>query len=332
VIIRVVVELGSKHRLDVGDRLGRPAFEQNGQRGTMIGGGAAGVAEASARGCGSELLPSGQQPGGGEHMPELAVVTGASSGIGEAYAQRLAADGWDLIVVARREDRLHQLAARLTDAYAVTAQAIPADLADPAEVQRICGEIAAMPVGMLVNNAGLAHYMPFADLAPAQAGELMDLNVLAPVLLTRAALPGMLARSHGTVINVASLLAFSGAVQAPFLPKRAVYAATKSFLVTFSQALAAEVADRGVQIQVVCPGVVRSEFHSRQGMDMSAVPRMEPGQVVEASLADLADGVVVSVPGLGDTGTLARLEAAGQELVGAARTAELPARYRRSIG
>ena len=261
-------------------------------------------------------------------MPGLAVVTGASSGIGEAYAERLAAGGWDLIVVARRAERLGQLAARLTDAHGMTVRAIQADLADAGEVRRICDAMAAMPVDMLVNNAGLAHYMPFADLPPARAAELVDLNVLAPVLLTQAALPGMLARSRGTVINVASLLAFSGAVQAPLLPKRAVYAATKSFLVTFSQALAAEVAGRGVRVQVVCPGVVRSEFHSRQGLDMSAVPRMEPGQVVEASLADLADGVVVSVPGLADTGSLARLEAASQELVGAARTTELPARYR----
>ena len=263
-------------------------------------------------------------------MPGLAVVTGASSGIGEAFAERLAAAGWDLIVVARRAERLGKLAARLNDAHAVTVRAIQADLADPGEVQRICDDMRAMPVDMMVNNAGLAHYKPFADLPPAQAAELVDLNVLAPVLLTQAALPGMLARSRGTVINVASLLAFSGAVQAPFLAKRAVYAATKSFLVTFTQALAAEVADRGVRVQVVCPGVVRSEFHSRQGLDMSAVPRMEPSQVVEASLADLADGVVVSVPGLGDTGSLARLEAASQELVGAARTAELPARYRRT--
>jgi uncharacterized protein len=118
-------------------------------------------------------------------------------------------------------------------------------------------------------------------------------------------------------------------VQIAWLPKRVVYAATKSFLVTFRQALAAEVRDCGIQVQVVCPGVVRSEFHTRQGMDMSAVPRMEPNQVVEASLADLADGVLVSVPGLGDIEYLARLEAANFELIGAARTVELPARYRR---
>ena len=262
-------------------------------------------------------------------MPGLAVVTGASSGIGEAYAERLAADGWDLVVVARSGERLRELATRLNQAHGVTVRVVQADLSDAGEVERVGGEIGAMPVDTLVNNAGLAYYMPFADLAAAKAAELVDLNVLAPVLLTQAVLTGMLDRSRGTIINVASLLAFSGAVEIPFLPKRVVYAATKSFLVTFSQALAAEVGDRGIQVQVVCPGVVRSEFHARQGMDMNAVPRMEPGQVVEASLADLADGVLMSVPGLGDTGALARLDAASSELMGVTRITELPARYRR---
>ncbi len=137
----------------------------------------------------------------------------------------------------------------------------------------------------------------------------------------------MLARAGGSIINIDSVLAFSGAAQAPSLPQRAVYAASKSFLVTFSQVLAGEVRARGVRVQVVCPGVVRSEFHSRQGMDMSDVPRMEPHHVVAASLADLSDGVVVSVPGLADTEALDRLKTANDELVSVARTAELPARY-----
>ncbi len=260
-------------------------------------------------------------------MPGLAVVTGASSGIGEAYAERLAADGWHLIVVARREERLRQLAARLTEAHAVPVRTLQADLARSDDVQRVCGEIGAVPVDLLVNNAGLGHYMPFADLPPGQARELVDLNVLAPVLLTRAVVTGMLARSRGSIINVASLLAFSGAVQSAILPKRAVYAGSKAFLVTFSQALADEVRDGGVRVQVVCPGVVRTEFHSRQDMDMSAVPRMEPRQIVAASLADLAAGVVVSVPGLADTEPLARLDEASRDMVSVSRTAELPARY-----
>lgn len=260
-------------------------------------------------------------------MPGLAMVTGASSGIGEAYAERLAADGWSLLVVARRRERLNELASRLRDAHGATVRAIEADLGRSEDVQRVCEEIEAAPLGMLVNNAGLAHYMPFAELPSARARELVDVNVLAPVLLTRTALDGMLARSEGSIINVASLLAFSGAEQAPILPQRAVYAATKSFLVSFSQVLAGELAESGVRVQVVCPGVVRSEFHSRQGMDMSAVPRMEPDQVVEASLADLANGVVVSVPGLADTDALTHLQTASHELVSVARTAELPVRY-----
>lgn len=263
-------------------------------------------------------------------MVSLAMVTGASSGIGEAYAERLAADGWDLLIVARRDDRLDELATRLTQAHGVAVRAIRADLSRPDDVERVCEQISEEPLDMLVNNAGLAHYMPFADLEPAQARELVELNVLAPVLLTRAAIAGMLGRAGGSIINVASLLAFSGEARAPYLPQRAVYAATKSFLVTFTELLAGEVGPHGVRVQVVCPGVVRSEFHSRQGMDMSAVSRMEPDHVVEASLADLAEGVVVSVPGLADTDALSRLEGVNNELVGVARTAELPARYGRS--
>jgi short-subunit dehydrogenase len=260
-------------------------------------------------------------------MASLAMVTGASSGIGEAYADRLAADGWDLLIVARRLERLDELARRIQNSYEVTVGAIQADLSRLDDLQRVCEQIEQAPVEMLVNNAGLAYYMPFAELPPDRARELVDLNVLAPVLLTKAAVTGMIARGGGSIINLASLLAFSGAAQAPFLPQRSVYAATKSFLVTFSEVLAGEVLPLGVRVQVVCPGVVRSEFHSRQGMDMSNVQRMEPDQVVEASLIDLANGVVVSVPGLADTDALTHLEAANRELVSAARTSELPARY-----
>ena len=265
-------------------------------------------------------------------MAGLAMVTGASSGIGEAYAERLAADGWNLVVVARRADRLEELRARLVTAHGIDVQAVQADLSRSVELDRVCEQIAKARLDMLVNNAGLAHYMPFAELEPGRARELVEVNVLAPVLLSRAAVAGMVARGSGAIINVASLLAFSGAVRGEHMPQRAIYAATKSFLVTFSRVLADEVLEHGVRVQVVCPGVVRSEFHSRQGMDLSAVPRMEPQDVVRASLADLADGVLVSVPGLADLDALGRQDAAGEELVAAARTAKLPARYDRERG
>lgn len=261
-------------------------------------------------------------------MARLAMVTGASSGIGEAFAEQLAADGWDLVLVARRRDRLEDVAARVKSAHGVAASVLDVDLADAVQLEALCAEAAELPLGLLVNNAALAHYKPFSTLPAAQAQELVELNVLAPVLLTRAVLDGMIARGEGAVINVASLLAFSGAWDQPYLPQRAVYAASKSFLVTFTQNLARELEGSGVRAQVVCPGVVRSEFHSRQGVDMSEVPRMEPASLVQASLADLARGVVVSIPGADDDAVLAAIEAAAATLVPFTRTVELPERYR----
>lgn len=260
-------------------------------------------------------------------MGRLAMVTGGSSGIGEAFAQRLAEDGWDLVVVARRRERLEDLAARLSGEQGVSVRVVEADLARPDQLQPLCAEASALGLELLVNNAALAHYMPFSELPPELAQELIQLNVLAPVLLSRAVLPGMVARGQGAVINVASLLAFSGSWDAPHLPRRAVYAASKSFLVTYTQALAGELRDSGVRVQVVCPGVVRSEFHSRQGLDMSTVPRMEPRAVVHASLLDLERGQVVSLPGSDDETAHERVEAAQRDLMGATRTVELPQRY-----
>jgi short-subunit dehydrogenase len=260
-------------------------------------------------------------------MGRLAMVTGASSGIGEAFAERLAADGWDLVLVARRRDRLEEVASRLTAAHGVSTRVVDLDLADPVRLETLCDEAAKLELDLLVNNAALAHYMPFATLPEDSAEELVQLNVLAPVVLTRAVLPGMLERDRGAVINVASLLAFSGSWDAPHFPKRAVYAASKSFLVTFTQILAAELRDSAVRVQVLCPGVVRTEFHSRQGMDMSAAPRMEPALIAQASLADLDRGVVVSIPGSDDDAALRGIEAAAAGLISATRAVELAARY-----
>jgi uncharacterized protein len=256
-----------------------------------------------------------------------ALVTGASSGIGEAFAERLAEDGWDLVLIARRRDRLEELAARLESRHGVSARVNEADLAEPDRLEEVRAEIAELPLELLVNNAALAHYMPFSELSSGRAQELVHLNVLAPVLLTRAVIPDMVKRGKGAVINVASLLAFSGAWEAPHLPQRAVYAATKSFLLTFTQIVAGELQDSGVRVQVVCPGVVRTEFHSRQGMDLSAVPRMEARSVVDASLLDLERGVVVSIPGSDDETALPRIEDAQRDLMGATRAVELPDRY-----
>ena len=257
----------------------------------------------------------------------LALVTGASSGIGLAFAERLAAEGWDLIVVARRRDRLEGLAERLAADHGSKLEWVEADLASDAELASLTSVAAETPLDLLVNNAGLAHYMPFLELPPASARELIDLNVLAPVLLSRAVLPGMVERGTGAIINVVSLLAFSGGWQAPHLPQRAVYASTKSFLLTFTQVLASELAGTGVRVQALCPGIVRTEFHSRQGLDLSGRTRMEPADVVTASMADLERGVLVSIPGLEDEAVLDSALAAQAELAPFTGTTSLPARY-----
>ena len=262
-------------------------------------------------------------------MVGMAVVTGASSGIGRSYAERLASNGMDVVVVARRMEPLDALKRELERGGA-RVRTIVADLARAEDVQRLGTELATLPVELLVNNAGVAHYMPFAQLPVERARELVDVNALAPVLLSRAVIPGMVERRRGAIINVASLLAFSGAARAPHLPQRAVYAATKAFLVTFTEILAAELVGSGVKIQVVCPGVVRSEFHSRQGIDMSQVPRMEPDQIVTASLSDLERGVVVSIPAMPDESAKARFDDAASTLLAVARRTELPERYRTS--
>ncbi len=184
-----------------------------------------------------------------------ALVSGASSGIGEAFVERLTGDGWDVVAVARRRDRLEALATRLGAAGGGRVQVVQADLGTAEGVDAVRDAVSEAPLELLVNNAALAHYMPFAELPPASARELVDVNVLAPVLLIRAALPQMLAQKAGAIVNVASLLAFSGEWAAPQLPERAVYAGTKSFLVTYTQVLAQELAGTGVRAQVLCPGV-----------------------------------------------------------------------------
>ncbi len=185
-------------------------------------------------------------------------VTGASSGVGEAFACRLAADGWDLAITARRGDRLSALAERLAGKHQVSVQVHVADLADPGDVTELERVVAAAEPDLLVNNAGFAGYREFRDVDPQVVADLVGVHVLAVSRLARAAIPGMIARGSGAIINVASLLAFSGSVPPQPLPCRAVYAGAKAFQVAFTQALAGELAGTGVQVQACCPDAVRA--------------------------------------------------------------------------
>ncbi len=260
-------------------------------------------------------------------MTGLALVTGASSGIGRAFAQRFGAEGYDLLVVGRRRDRLEELVAALPD---VEVRPMAADLGTDTGVKAVADACAAEPITILVNNAGVAHYMPFAELPADKADELLHVKAVAPTMLARAAVPGMVARGEGTIINVSGMLAFSGPASLEQLPlRRAVYTGTLAYTLALSQAIHEELKSQGLRVQALCPGVVATEFHERQGLDLSAVPRMSADDVVTASLRGLELGEVVCAPGVERSDLLEGVFQADLAAFGA-QAPQLAERYRAS--
>lgn len=259
----------------------------------------------------------------------LGFVTGASSGIGEAFACRLAADGWDLAITARRGERLRDLAERLTCKHDVSVQVHVADLTEPGDLGELERLIAAAQPDLLVNNAGFAGYREFAGVDPQVVSELVGVHVTAVSRLARAALPAMVARGSGAIINVASLLAFSACLPPEPLPYRAAYAGAKAFQVAFTQALAGELAGTGVQVQACCPGLVDTEFHARAGRDLTGVPFpvLRPDEIADAALAGLSLGEVICVPGLRDPALIDTVSRAQQDLFLTAVSSGLADRY-----
>jgi short-subunit dehydrogenase len=191
-----------------------------------------------------------------------ALVTGASSGIGAAIARELASRGYGVTLVARREERLQSLATEITSAHEVPAEAIACDLADPVERDRLAEELGARgrAVQVLVNNAGFGHQADFATSPRERMLEMVNINVEAVVDLTSRFLTGMVDRGRGSVINIASTAAFQP------LPGSAVYAASKSFVLSFSEAIRTELRGSGVTVTAVCPGPVKTEFTDVAGV------------------------------------------------------------------
>jgi short-subunit dehydrogenase len=227
-----------------------------------------------------------------------ALVTGASSGIGRAVAVQLAAEGSDLVVVARRRDRLEDLAAELSGAHGVAVEVLVADVTDTEQLAAVEARLrsGAPPVDLLVNNAGLGAHGAFAEIPIDWQEGQIRLNVLAPVRLSHAALEGMLARGTGGILNVSSI-----AGRQP-MPHVATYAATKAYLSSFSHALHEEVRRQGVTVTALLPGFTRTEFHDAAGMSRSAVPGlawMSAEVVARAGLEAVARGRAQCVPGLG---------------------------------
>jgi short-subunit dehydrogenase len=225
-----------------------------------------------------------------------ALVTGASAGIGAAFAERLARDGWELCIVARRRQRLEEMARRLRREHGVDVEVVVADLTDRQALRRLESRIARDErLELLINNAGLADFGHFVDLDRDVQESEIRLDIIAVVRLTHAVLPGMLKRRRGSIVNVSSLAALTPG------PNYAVYAACKSFLNTFTEALHFELAGTGVRLQVLCPGLTRTEIFAAAHADASTLPSflwMEPAAVVDESLAALERGTLVCVPGL----------------------------------
>jgi short-subunit dehydrogenase len=226
-----------------------------------------------------------------------ALVTGASAGIGAAFARALAAQGHDLVLAARRRDRLEALAKEVEARHGVSAAIEIVDLAEEAELARLADSVAADAPDLLVNNAGFGTLGAFADLDLERELEQIRLNVVALVRLTRAALPGMRARGRGAIVNVSSL---AGENAGPFT---ATYSATKAYVTSFSESLHEELRGSGVVVQALLPGFTRTEFQEVAGVDPNRVPGfawMSAERVVEASLAALARGDAVCIPGVGN--------------------------------
>jgi short-subunit dehydrogenase len=225
-----------------------------------------------------------------------ALVTGASSGIGAAFAKRLASDGYDLILVARDKDRLGVLAKHLSDRHGVEVRVLAADLTKTVSLRKVERAVVADDrLELLVNNAGFGTKGPFSDSDVDREDEEVRLNALALLRLTRAALPGMLKQRRGAVINVSSMAALQPTAN------NATYAATKAFVNTLTESIHEELRGSGVQVQALCPGFTRTEFQQRAGIDASAIPEfawMDADEVVEASLNGLRKGEVVCVPGI----------------------------------
>lgn len=203
-------------------------------------------------------------------MGHTALITGASAGLGTEYARLFAADKNDLVLVARRRDRLETLAAELTEAHGIQAHVVAADLASPRATTEILGELGRLhlDVDYLVNNAGFGTSGAFATLEAARELEMLQVNITTLVTLTRALLPAMIVRKHGRILNIGSTAGFQ---PGPFM---AVYYASKGFVNLFTEALAYELRGTGVTATVSCPGATATEFAAVAGNERSRLFKM----------------------------------------------------------
>lgn len=210
-----------------------------------------------------------------------AVVTGASSGLGVAYAERVASMGTNVVLSARRADLLESVAADLRERFNVDTRTVTADLGDQDQRHTLIAELQELDVAYLINNAGFGTMGEFAEADPDRMADELNLNVVALTDLTRAAVPGMIARRRGAVINVASSAAFQP------VPNMAVYAASKAYVLRFTTALWDELRPTGVRALAICPGPTDTSFFTNAGNDEVMSNRRTPSQVVDTTFKAL---------------------------------------------
>jgi short-subunit dehydrogenase len=254
-----------------------------------------------------------------------AVITGASSGIGAVYADRLAHRGYDLILVARNRERLNALAKRLTTETGRSIEVLQADLNDKKDLSRVEAMLREdKTVTVLVNNAGIGAMAPLVNTDVNKLDEMISLNIRALTLLTYAAVPGFVERGHGTIINIASIVGVAPEIL------NGVYGASKAYVIAFSHSLEHELASKGIRIQAVLPGATATEFWDIGGMPVSNLPQetvMTTDNLVDAALAGLDQGEKVTIPSLPDKAEWDAFESARREMAKRLSSAIPAARY-----
>ncbi len=227
--------------------------------------------------------------------PGTAFITGASAGIGKAFARRLASEGYNLILHGRREPQLKSLCEELHSRHGITAEYVIAELSNPIDLHALEERMRTIPdLTLLVNNAGFGTIQSFENEDIGRLDAMIQTHITAPARLMHAVLPRMLDRRQGAIINVSSVAGF-------LVSPGSLYCATKAALTNLSESLDLQVRDKGVRVQALCPGFTRSEFHQRMGVDTSGdffKNFMSAEQVVDASLRALKRGKVVCIPGL----------------------------------
>ena len=258
-----------------------------------------------------------------------ALITGASTGLGAIYADRLAHRGLNLILVARDAGRMEALAGKLRSETGVAVEVLPADLTDRGDVATVEARLASDPaITMLINNAGMSLNGGLLDSATAQIEQLIALNITAPTLLASAAGKAFVARSTGAIITIASVLAL-----APEMFD-GVYSGSKAFVLNLSQSLAHQVEAKGVRVQAVLPGATRTEIWERSGKDIDAFPAemvMEAGDLVDAALLGFDRGETITIPPLADEGQWTALQQARLAMSPGLSRRDVAPRYREPV-